>query len=74
MQPETVELPDLKDCQTLYRLDADNSGKENEDMIVQVPEPQPPQPPIDIVMQEGIPIGIDNSKFKGDAGKPVSES
>ena len=43
-------------------------------MPIQVTEPQPPVAPIDIVMSEGIPIGIDNSKFKGDTSKPVSQT
>ena len=42
-------------------------------MVVQLNEPAQ-QAPIDIVMSEGIPIGIDNSKFKGDGQKPVSQS
>ena len=41
LQPETVELPDLKDCQTVYRVDQqDHSGKENEAMMSDVPMPQ----------------------------------
>jgi hypothetical protein len=63
LQPETVELPDLKDCQSMYRMEQDTSGKENDVMEIQEPISQAP---IDIVLQEGIPIGIDNSKFKAE--------
>ena len=41
LQPETVELPDLKDYQTVYRMDQqDHSGKENDAMMGDTPMPQ----------------------------------
>jgi hypothetical protein len=54
----------------MYRLEQDTSGKENDVMEIQEPISQAP---IDIVLQEGIPIGIDNSKFKAE-NKQVSQS
>ena len=64
LQPETVELPELKDYQTMYRMDQqDHSGKENEAMMSETPGV-----PMGIEVHT---IGMDNSKLK-EAPKDVS--
>lgn len=70
LQPETVELPDLKDYQTLYQMDQqDHIGKENDAMNVMMSDVQVIN---DLVGQEAVmAMAIDNQQLK-DAPKEVS--